>query len=234
MNIGDESGFFAAVEQYQNAYERALELLNLYEDTEIEGLKLLQTNLEIEIEKFLNLTGLEMSDCGSLGRHLHFMSYYFDKGNKSSAEQDIRDIVFFDLPAGLRKLITTGSVESHFDQHLKDAVYPLLQGGHFDSAIRKAFVILTDRLRRAFAVTEDLDGEQLVNYVFGARAEIPLAMDDSKKQQYRNLIGGFYGVYRNRFAHNDIQPKLSEVKTILEMTNSIILDLEEISRTSRA
>jgi len=160
------------------------------------------------------------------------MDYYFKKKNKDAAKNDIRDIVFHDLPTALRTLISKQKVESHFDQKLKDGVFPLVEGKHYDSAIRKAFILLTDRLRRLFGVEEDIDGEDLVNLVFGKGGNIPIKLKDKEKQRYRNFISGFYGVYRNKFAHHDIEPTLSEVKSILEMTNNIILEIEEISKKS--
>ncbi len=232
MNIGDSAIFYEAIKQYQSAYEKALELFNIYEEADVEELKELYSFLYKEIEKFLNISGLEQNDCGNLGRHLYFMEYYFNRKNKEGAKSDIHDIVFFDLPDALRALISKRNTESYFDQRLKDAVFPLVQGKHYDSAIRKAFVILTERLRRAFGVTNELDGENLVNHVFGKGGDLTVALDDGKKQSYRNLISGFYGVYRNKFAHNNIEPTLSEVKTILEMTNNIIFELEDISRKS--
>ncbi|OJA59343.1 hypothetical protein BGV69_09125 [Burkholderia ubonensis] len=109
-----------------------------------------------------------------------------------------------------------------------------MAGGHYDSAVRKVFVVMTDRLRRAFGVTESIDGEDLVNVVFGKGGKIPVALDDSQKQAMRNLISGFYGVYRNRFAHNDVEPDLAQARTIIEMANTIILDIEELAAASAA
>lgn len=92
--------------------------------------------------------------------------------------------------------------------------------------------LLTDRLRRAFGVVEELDGEDLVNLVFGKGGKIPVALDEPKKQAMRNLISGFYGVYRNRFAHNDVLPDLAQTRAIIEMGNTIILDIEVIASAS--
>jgi len=232
MNIGDSSIFFHVIEQYQCAYEKALEIMNIFEDAEVDELKAQKTILEAEIEKFLNLSDLKLTDCGSLERHLHFMGYYLDKNNKNGAEGDVRDIVFHDLPSVLRKLISNQGTDSHFDQKLRDGVFPLIQGEHYDSAIRKAFVILTERLRRAFGVEEEKDGDDLINLVFGRGGTLAVSLSNGEKTNYRNLISGFYGVYRNKFAHNDIEPTLPEVKAILEMVNNIIIELEEISKKS--
>ncbi|MDY6971075.1 MAG: TIGR02391 family protein [Thermodesulfobacteriota bacterium] len=232
MNIGKSNTILLSVQQYQNAYDKAIELYNLFEDSEADELLRFSGVLAEEADKLINLSGLKWEQCGNLGRHLHFLDYYLKKNDKQGCTADIRDIVFYDLPTALKNIISSATTESHFDQKLRDAVLPLIQGGHYDSAIRKAFIVLTDRLRRAFGVTDKIDGDDLVNLVFGKGGKIPVALDDSKKQCYRNLISGFYGVYRNKYAHHDIEPSLSEAKAILEMANNIIFEIEQISINS--
>jgi hypothetical protein len=155
-----------------------------------------------------------------------------DRNDKDACQGDIRDIVFWDLPTVLRNLAETTYEYQHYDQKLKDGVVPLINGKHYDSAMRKIFVILTDRLRRAFGVTEEMDGDDLVNLVFGRGGRIPVALDEPKRQAMRNLISGFYGVYRNRIAHNDVEIGMAQTRAILEMANTIILDIEAIATTS--
>jgi Protein of unknown function (Hypoth_ymh) len=232
MDIGKSNTILLSVQQYQNAYDKAIELYNLFEDSETDELLRFSGLLVEEVDKLINLSGLEWAQCGNLGRHLHFLDYYLKRNDKQGCTADIRDIVFYDLPAALKNIISSATTESHFDQKLRDAVLPLIQGGHYDSAIRKAFIVLTDRLQRAFGVTDKIDGDELVNLVFGKGGKIPVALDDPKKQCYRNLISGFYGVYRNKYAHHDIEPSLSEAKAILEMANNIIFEIEQISINS--
>ena len=217
MTTTSPPSLLASVQQYQQTYEKAIEMFNVFDEADPPELMRMQEALALEAEKLLNISGLEWGQCGNLGRHLTFLTHYLKKNDKGSCAQDIKDVLFFDLPAALRNLIAKSSDDQHFDQRLKDGVLPLLQGGHYDSAVRKAFVLLTDRLRRAFGVQEEMDGEDLVNLVFGKGGKIPVALDDAKKQALRNLISGFYGVYRNRFAHNDIQPDLAQARAIIEM-----------------
>jgi len=232
MDISQSNTIVLSVQQYQNAYDKAIELFNLFEDSEPDELFRFYGLLVEEVEKLINISGLEWGQCGNLGRHLHFMDYYLKRNDKEGCAADIRDIVFYDLPTALKNLISGATTESHFDQKLRDAVLPLIQGGHYDSAIRKAFIVLTERLRRAFGVTDKIDGDDLVNLVFGKGGKIPVALEDSKKQSYRNLISGFYGVYRNKYAHHNVEPSLSEAKAILEMANNIIIEIEAISMES--
>jgi hypothetical protein len=232
MTVHTPSSLLSSIQQYQKTYEKGIELFNVFDDAEPSELLRIQESLAEEAQRFLNVSGLDWSQCGNLGRHLTFLTRYLKKNDKASCAQDIRDVLFFDLPTGLRNLIARTSDDGHFDQRLKDGVLPLVQGGHYDSAIRKVFVILTDRLRRAFGVREEIDGEDLVNLVFGKGGKIPVALDDNKKQAFRNLIAGFYGVYRNSVAHNDIEPDLPQTRAILEMANTIIQDVEAIANAS--
>ena len=228
MEIGSTT-FHSVVEQFQAVYDKALELFNSFESEEADVLLRITGELETEVEKFLNSSGLEASDCNNLLRHLHFLKYYLKKNNKTNCEGDAREIISYDLPAGLKKLIQKQSTETHFDEALKIAVMPLVQGGHYDSAIRKAFILVTERMRNLFGIADQIDGEELINKVFGSGGQIQVRLDTSKKTSYRNLISGFYGVYRNKFAHSDVTPTLSETKAILEMANNIIIELEDIA-----
>ena len=222
------------VQQYVKAYDKAVEMFNVYPDADAQELLTLQKALGDECLKLIKVTGLDWNQCGNLGRHLTFLKYYLDRNDKDACQGDIKDIVFWDLPAALRNLADGTDEYQHYDQRLRDGVVPLINGQHYDSAMRKIFVLLTDRLRRAFGVSEEIDGDELINLVFGKGGKIPVALDEPKKQAMRNLISGFYGVYRNRIAHNDIEPGLAQTKAILEMANTIILDVEAIATASVA
>jgi hypothetical protein len=224
----------SAVQQYQKTYDKAIQLHHLFDEAGAPELLRIQEALAEEAINFLNVSGLDWASCGNLGRHLNFLSRYLKAGDKASCAHDVQDIVFFDLPTALRNLVAKSVDDAHVDPRLRDAVAPLMAGGHYDSAVRKVFVVLTDRLRRAFGVTDNIDGEELVNVVFGKGGKIPVPLDESQKQAMRNLISGFYGVYRNRFAHHDIEPDLAAARTIIEMANTIILDIEALVADSAA
>jgi hypothetical protein len=232
MSAFGSPSLLLAVQQYQKAYDQAIELFSVFEDAEPSELLRLQARLAEECGELLKVARIEWENCGNLGRHLGFLELYLKKNDKVNCHQDIKDILFSDLPAALKSLIAKSADESHIDQRLRDGVMPLVHGGHYDSAIRKSFVILTDRLRRAFGVQDQLDGEDLVNLVFGKGGKIPVALDESKKQAFRNLISGFYGVYRNRYAHNDVEPQLAQVGAIVELANSILAEVEQIANAS--
>jgi hypothetical protein len=173
-----------------------------------------------------------LGDCGSLARHLCFSEYYITLGEKYACFSDIKDMVFSDLPTESHALVQRDSSDSHLDEKLRNSVMPLVRGRHYDSAVRKAFVVLTERLRQAFGVLDDIDGEQLVNAGSGGKGKLAIHLDEPKRKGYRNLFSGFYVVLRNRYAHADVEPDLSEAKAIVEMTNSLLHEVEGIASRS--
>ena len=221
-----------SLQQYQKTHDKAVQLFGLFDDAEPSELLKVQQELGELATQLVENAGLDWAQCGSLGRHLNFLSYYLKRNDKEGCSADIKDVLFYDLPATLRSLIAGATEEQYLDEKLRDAVYPLLDGGHHDSAIRKTFIVLTERLRRAFGIKDEVDGEDLINSVFGKGGKIPVALSDPKKQSLRNLISGFYGVYRNRYAHNDSEVEFEDARVIIEMANQILFEIEAVADAS--
>ncbi|HQS60642.1 MAG: hypothetical protein B7X83_03815 [Polynucleobacter sp. 17-46-58] len=217
------------IKQYQKSYDIAIELYALFEDATASELLRIGKTLSNEVEALLRFSNLNWSSCGNLSRHLTFLNRYLEKGDKISCSQDIKDILFTDLPALLRVLISKSEENNHLDLKLRDGVIPLINGGHHDSAIRKVFILLTERLRRIFNINSPIDGDDLINKIFGSNSKLCGNLNEDQKQAMRNLLSGFYGVFRNNFAHNDVEPDIGQSRAMLEMGNSIILKLEQIA-----
>jgi len=217
---------------YQKTHDKALQLLALFDEADEPELLRLQKELGDLATELVETAELDWDQCGSLGRHLNFLKYYLERNEKESCSADIKDIVFHDLPATLRSIISEANEIQHLDEKLRESVQPLLDGGHYDSAIRKTFVILTERLRRSFGIEEQTDGEDLINFVFGKGGKIPIVLDEANKQALRNLISGFYGVYRNRYAHNNEEAEFGDAKAIIETANQILREIEIVANRS--
>lgn len=224
-----QQSFENIIKQYQKSYDNGIELYALFEDANASELLRISKSLSKEIETLLTFANLDWTSCGNLGRHLTFLNRYLEKGDKISCSQDIKDILFTDLPAFLRVLISKSEENNHLDPKLRDGVIPLINGGHHDSAIRKVFVLLTERMRRIFNITDPIDGDDLINKIFGSNSKLCGSLNEEQKQAMRNLLSGFYGVFRNNFAHNDINPDIGQSRAMLEMGNSIVLKLEAIA-----
>jgi hypothetical protein len=107
-----------------------------------------------------------------------------------------------------------------------DKITDLLIHLEYDSAIRKAFVILKSRLASRFNAPNNLDGTDLVNHIFGKSGSLSQHIKDNERQAMRDLLSGLYGVFRNRYGHEDIEPSWHETDAILSMINYVLKDIE--------
>jgi hypothetical protein len=72
-----------------------------------------------------------------------------------------------------------------------------------------------------------LDGEDLINRIFGGKAPAAASLDDARRQAYRNLFSGLYGAYRNRHAHSQHVITLSEADGIISIINQLLREIDE-------
>jgi hypothetical protein len=156
---------------------------------------------------------------GNALRHTGFMIYYLEQNEVKRCAGDITDICDNDLLAVSKAMRDWSSKLAWVDADLRRDILPLIRFCQFDSAIRKAFVILKTRLCRKFGIDEKTDGEDLVNAIFGQKTPHLSHLSPSEKAAYRNLFAGMFGLLRNRFAHNDTQPDLSDLDTALANIN---------------
>ena len=169
---------------------------------------------------------------GNARRHLWWMTKELKKGNVSACKNDIHDLVINDIPGTIAALEKWAKELSFLDEALRVSVVRLIRDRQFDSAIRKAFLLLTERLRTTYSLPADKDGEELVNLIFGRATGFHASLDDSKRQAYRNLMSGLYGVIRNKFAHGDHEPSLAELE--LDTTRPIFGTIPACRRIARS
>jgi len=218
---------------YQDAYKIALEMLRQIDELDEPVLLAMLERLNSIIVPLMEEVDPEWAHCGSLKRHLGFMKYYLDRDNKSGCLSDIRDIVFAELPELGDYIIDNGFSEGHLDMRLCQATSRLFEINDYASVVRATFPVLSSRLRRIFGVEDGSDGENLVNIIFGQGGGLnPAALSREEKTAYRNLIAGFYAVYRNKFNHEDSSPTFVQANGVVEMANSLIIDLELVAEAS--
>ncbi len=169
--------------------------------------------------EYLNAIIPEGCSLGNAGRHVNFMIYYLEKDDISSCSKDIIDIIGHDLPAGEEQLRQWANNLSYVDADLCNELRVLIRTGQFDSAIRKAFVILKERICYKYGLPKDMDGIDLINKLFGKDSEHFNDMHPREKQAHRDLFAGMFGLVRNRFAHNNVEATLTEMDTVISGIN---------------
>ncbi len=161
---------------------------------DVETLKSLHGNLE-------QILPACVKGAGNFARHLGWIETNIKRNFLQGSAEDFRDICERDITeieAAFRKWCKD---PCHVDRELDDAIAGLLMRQENDSAVRKGFVILKDRLVKLFGGNRDSDGAVLVNQVFGSKGMLAGRIDDATLRAYRDLLAGLYGVARNKYAH---------------------------------
>jgi hypothetical protein len=162
-----------------------------------------------------------------LGRDIYFIKLYLQKGQHENCKGDIAKICDKDLEQ--YKLDYIKFIDAKFmDAEFAKSILNLIDSKNYDSAIRKGFLVLTERLRAKFKISSDRDGQDLINAIFGKKGVQFLKLQDDKKNAYRDFFAGIYGIFRNEYAHSLKIPEDVEAEYILDLINLALLKIEEI------
>ncbi|MBV9735605.1 MAG: hypothetical protein JO209_06820 [Acidisphaera sp.] len=104
--------------------------------------------LEARIKRLIELLPEGIS-LGDWGRKVYFMKVWLKRNEPTQCPGDIAQLVQGDLPEAIRQVRQWGGSLSYFDEELRRAVVHLIRTRDFSSAIRAAFVVLTERLRKS-------------------------------------------------------------------------------------
>lgn len=184
-------------------------------------------NLATLYDALMRALPIEIKKAGKAPQHLAWMRKFLREGKVDRAEADIIDICRIDLPAIERAFRDWSDHATEYDDELKDKTIPLLIQREFDSAIRKAFVILSGRLRAAYHLGSARDGAKLANAIFGPDGVAAAGLDAADRAAMRDLLAGLYGVYRNRYGHEDVEAPLHEAEAVIGSINWFLLWLSE-------
>lgn len=189
---------------------------------EVATLKTLHENLE-------QILPAGVKGVGNFARHIAWIEKNIKRDALACSEGDFKDLCEHDIPeieAAFKKWCQD---PQHFDRELDEGVTNLLMRQENDSAVRKAFVILKERLVKRFGGNKDSDGLDLVNQIFGSKGSLAGKVDDSTLQAYRNLLAGLYGISRNKFAHQNVTTPRYEAEGLIGMINFLLKDLAKLS-----
>jgi hypothetical protein len=184
-------------------------------------------NLTALYASLVDILPKEIRKEGRAPQHFAWMRKWLREGKVDRAEVDILDICRIDLPAVEHAFRDWCEQATEYDDELREKTIPLLIQREFDSAIRKAFVILTSRLRATYQLPRTRDGAQLANAIFGAGGVAAATLDGTERAAMRDLVAGLYGVYRNRYGHDDVEAPLPEAEAVIGSVNWLLLWLSE-------
>jgi hypothetical protein len=202
-------------ERIRDKFENGAKVSELLQDFEL---------LQIAYKQLIRLLPEGVSS-GNLGRHLYWTRYYLERDKPDKG--DIKEICESDLPALERAFRDWCASYQHYDAELSTKVGDLLIERQLDSAVRKAFVLLKERLIKTFDLSSNLDGRDLVNQVFGKNGNLAGKIPEPERESMRNLLDGLFGVFRNVYSHTDVESEWHEVEAVLSMINWVLKRIDK-------
>lgn len=187
-------------------------------------------NLTSISNNLLSLLPEEISDKTSLKRHLFWMEKWLKEDKINKCKSDIKDICETDLDELEILFMEWLEKGEYYDKELVRSVGKLVDKLEFDSAIRKSFIILTNRLRKKFHLKKNEDGSTLVNQIFGTNGVLKNSVCPKELQSMRDLLSGLYGVFRNKYAHGVLKTSWIEADAIISIINIVLKMLGKYRR----
>lgn len=122
--------------------------------------------------------------------------------------------------------------KSELDPELQKWCSPLIHQGKYDDAIRNAFVLVEERMKRILN-DQTLYGWKLINAVFDENTG-PLGKyiihSNKERRGLKLLFEGAFTLYRNPTAHNFVDYSSKEAKSIIGFVNILLITLERANK----
>lgn len=177
------------------------------------------------VESLEEILHFNPRDQSSLGRHLRFARYYLDKGQPQNCFGDARDLIVQDLPKVLELFDEWYMSHSHIDQRFMERLRAEIDHGN-ENAIREAWPVFKTRMVAAFDIPDSLDGEKLINYLFGPKGKAAALFDDSEREGYLHLLKGLWSFNRNQTVHNDVPPNPAGADAVVTLLGTVLARIE--------
>lgn len=147
------------------------------------------------------LPPLKTDRIDAVARHIHFVRKGLREGNEGWVQGNASDIKKVDVPE-LRKKIQDYFQGFHFlPQELRAEVVPLLEAGEFDSAVRKAFLVLKEKAVKRHRMPKAHDGQDMASFLFSSTGVIKVHADEKRRKAFHDFASGFFRFFRNEFMH---------------------------------
>lgn len=130
----------------------------------------------------------------------------------------------------MRKVRESIEAQAGWAEELVRRCGPLIHLGRFDEAVRSAFVLLEERLRKAVG-EGGMTGTQLANYAFnpekGPLAK-HLAHTPAEREGLRELYSGAFKLFRNPTAHGVVGYSPAEGRAIIGLVDLMLKMLQRV------
>ena len=197
---------------------------------ELESLRNSAADLRQAVEKLLSALPSDAGiDSSSLRRHLSWIGRRLKENAPSLCVHDPIDIVHSDIPGVLKQFDKWYASQSALDRELSARIMPYIKSGQLNAAVREAWPIFKTRMVEQFGISDEKDGHELANAIFGSDGATAGLLPNKEREGYLNLFKGLYTLSRNPPSHNDILPNPAEVDAVLTLLSSTLTKLEKLT-----
>ena len=135
-------------------------------------------------------------------RHIWFVRKGLKENQVAWIEGNADDLKQFDIPTFRLQIGAYFKEFAFLPPELRDEVAPLLENGEHDSAMRKAFLVIKQKAITKYHMSAQLDGEDMVNFLFSESGKLRVHEDEKKRKAFRDFVSGFFRFFRNEFMHD--------------------------------
>lgn len=121
-------------------------------------------------------------------------------------------------------------VQAGLDSELVTRCGPLVHIAAFDDAVRQAFVVLEERLRRVLK-RERATGMQMVAYAFSNDGPFTKLLADTpaEREGFHDLLSGAFKLYRNPTAHTIVGYDGAEARAIINLIDLLLKRVDRLA-----
>ena len=201
---------------------------------ELESLRNSAADLRQAVEKLLSALPPDAGiDSSSLRSHLSWIGRRLKENAPSLCAQDPIGIVHSDIPGVLKQFDKWYASQSALDRELSARIMPYIKSGQLNAAVREAWPIFKTRMVEQFGISDEKDGHELANAIFGSDGATAGLLPNKEREGYLNLFKGLYALSRNPPSHNDIRPNPAEVDAALSLISTTLTKVEQLTTESR-
>ena len=203
-------------------------------DLELPRLQREAACLRSSVDRFLTALPSEVGETvgsgrSDLRRHLYFIDYRLNLGQPRGCMKDPIDIAKLDIPGALGLFDDWHDRHSPGSERLAERLRPFISTGELNAALREVWAIFKSQMVDQFQVSDELDGHQLVDHLFGRNGATASVLSDRDRRAYANLLKGLYTLYRNPVVHNDTAVNPETTDAVFALINATLTSIDEFA-----
>ena len=191
-------------------------------------IELVLAAIERELSRFEKLSPPIKTDrIAAIHRHIGWVRRGIREGSNAWIEGNSDDIKDNDVRLLKEKIGTYFQHCEFLPLEMRAEIAPLLDSGEYDSAVRKAFLVVKQKAIDKYEMPKNLDGEDMVNFLFSESGKVKVHDDEKKRKAFRDLASGFFRFFRNEYMHGLGADEQASAQCALSILMFLLQKVEE-------